>query len=82
MTNAVVIVAGLMLLAVPAAVHAEGGKRPMKIDDLFRFKRVSDPQISPDGKTVVYVVGEVDLAATKLRRRSGWPRPTEERAAP
>jgi dipeptidyl aminopeptidase/acylaminoacyl peptidase len=65
MTNAVVIVAGLMLLAVPAVVNAEGGKRPMKIDDLFAFKRVSDPQISPDGKTVVYVVGEVDLAANK-----------------
>jgi dipeptidyl aminopeptidase/acylaminoacyl peptidase len=65
MTNAVVIVAGLMLLAVPAVVHAEGGKRPMKIDDLFAFKRVSDPQISPDGKTVVYVVGEVDLPGNK-----------------
>jgi dipeptidyl aminopeptidase/acylaminoacyl peptidase len=65
MTNAVVIVAGLMLLTVPAVVQAEGGKRPMKIDDLFAFKRVSDPQISPDGKTVVYVVGEVDLAANK-----------------
>jgi dipeptidyl aminopeptidase/acylaminoacyl peptidase len=65
MTNAVVLVAGLMLLAVPAVVHAEGGKRPMKIDDLFAFKRVSDPQISPDGKTVVYVVGEVDLPGNK-----------------
>ena len=28
----------------------------MKIDDLFKFKRVADPQISPDGKQVVYVV--------------------------
>ena len=65
MTNAMIIVAGLMLLAVPAMVQAEGGKRPMKIDDLFAFKRVSDPQISPDGKTVVYVVGEVDLSANK-----------------
>jgi dipeptidyl aminopeptidase/acylaminoacyl peptidase len=65
MTNVLVIVAGLMLLAVPAVVNAEAGKRPMKIDDLFAFKRVSAPQISPDGKTVVYVVGEVDLAANK-----------------
>ncbi|HBI42278.1 MAG TPA: S9 family peptidase [Planctomycetales bacterium] len=65
MTNAVVIVAGLMLLAVPAVVQAEGGKRPLNIDDLFAFKRVSDPQISPDGKTIVYVVGEVDLSANK-----------------
>jgi dipeptidyl aminopeptidase/acylaminoacyl peptidase len=65
MTNAVVIVAGLMLLAVPAVVNAENGKRPMKIDDLFAFKRVSAPQISPDGKNVVYVVGEVDLHSNK-----------------
>ena len=37
----------------------------MKIDDLFAFKRVSDPQVSPDGKQVVYVIGTVDLAANK-----------------
>ncbi|HVS36666.1 MAG TPA: S9 family peptidase [Gemmataceae bacterium] len=62
-----IVFAALAVLAVPAAVHADGpAKRPMKIDDLFAFKRVSDPQISPDGKTVVYVVGEVDFAANKI----------------
>ncbi len=65
MTNVLVIVASLILLAVPAMAQAEGGKRPMKIDDLFALKRVSDPQISPDGKSVVYVVGEVDLSTNK-----------------
>jgi dipeptidyl aminopeptidase/acylaminoacyl peptidase len=66
MPYAAVVFAVLALLAVPAAVHADGpAKRPMKIDDLFAFKRVSDPQISPDGKTVVYVVGEVDLPGNK-----------------
>src|SRR5262249_17807900 len=34
-------------------------------DDLFRFKRVSDPQISPDGRNVAYVVTTVDLAENK-----------------
>ena len=38
----------------------------MKVDDLFKFKRVADPQISPDGKQVVYVVGTVDLDANKI----------------
>src|ERR1043166_9102389 len=33
--------------------------RPMEIEDLFRLKRVSDSQISPDGKSVAYVVTEV-----------------------
>jgi dipeptidyl aminopeptidase/acylaminoacyl peptidase len=37
----------------------------MTVDDLFRFRRVADPQISPDGKTVVYVVTTVDLAGNK-----------------
>lgn len=40
-------------------------KRPMTIDDLFAFKRISDPQISPDGKWVVYVVTTVDLPGNK-----------------
>jgi dipeptidyl aminopeptidase/acylaminoacyl peptidase len=54
----------LLLLPTPAAIGAEG-KRPMKIDDLFRFLRVSDPQISPDGKQVAYTVTTVDLAGNK-----------------
>src|SRR3954462_12036829 len=33
--------------------------RPMELEDMFRLKRVSDPQISPDGKQVAYVIGEV-----------------------
>jgi dipeptidyl aminopeptidase/acylaminoacyl peptidase len=53
------------LLVFPGTIFAEG-KRPMKIDDLFRFKRVSDPQVSPDGKWVVYVVGTPDLEANKI----------------
>ncbi|MCU0702817.1 MAG: S9 family peptidase [Fimbriiglobus sp.] len=40
-------------------------KRPMQIDDLFKFKRVADPQISPDGKHVVYQVTTVDLDGNK-----------------
>ena len=53
------------LLLVPATAWAQA-KRPMKIDDLFRFKRVSDPQISPDGRWVAYVVAEVDTADNKI----------------
>jgi dipeptidyl aminopeptidase/acylaminoacyl peptidase len=52
------------LVLLPTIIHA-GDKRPMTIDDLFRFERISDPQISPDGKMVAYVVGTVDLAGNK-----------------
>lgn len=39
--------------------------RPMQVDDLFKFLRVSDAQISPDGFWVAYVVTKVDLDANK-----------------
>ncbi len=41
------------------AAAADARKRPMELEDLFRFKRVSDPQLSPDGRWVAYVVGVV-----------------------
>ena len=48
----------------------------MTVEDLFHFKRVADPQISPDGKTVAYVVGTVDLAGNKTSS-SIWLAPTD-----
>jgi dipeptidyl aminopeptidase/acylaminoacyl peptidase len=53
----------LLCLASVADISAAG--RPMTLNDMFAFKRVGDPQISPDGKAVVYQVGSVDLAANK-----------------
>jgi dipeptidyl aminopeptidase/acylaminoacyl peptidase len=37
-------------------------KRPITFDDLISFGRVSDPQISPDGKSVAFAVNRMDLA--------------------
>jgi dipeptidyl aminopeptidase/acylaminoacyl peptidase len=37
------------------------GKRPMTFVDLQRMKRVSDPQISPSGRWVMFSVTDVDL---------------------
>jgi dipeptidyl aminopeptidase/acylaminoacyl peptidase len=76
MERSAILVVLLLLLTAPAAVFAEG-KRPMKIDDLFRFKRVSDPQISPDGKLVVYVLTTVDLDGNKSSS-SLWLAPTDK----
>ncbi|QEH36840.1 Prolyl tripeptidyl peptidase precursor [Aquisphaera giovannonii] len=44
---------------------ARAGGRPMTIDDLLAVKGVSDPQISPDGESVVYLVSELDRATDK-----------------
>ena len=54
-------VLALLLAATVSSAKAAGG-RPIEIEDLFRFQRVSDPQISPDGKLVAYVQATVDLA--------------------
>jgi dipeptidyl aminopeptidase/acylaminoacyl peptidase len=64
----------LLAVLTPAGIQAVG-KRPMKVDDLFRFQRVTDPQISPDGKTVAYVVTTADLAGNKTSS-SIWLAPT------
>src|ERR1700684_2985705 len=45
------------------AAGTAAGKRPMTFADLQRMKRVSDPQVSPSGKWVMFSVVDVDLAA-------------------
>ncbi len=54
------IIFTLVLFAAVAAFAQFG------IGDLLNVKRVSGPQISPDGKTVAYVVGTVDKAADRV----------------
>src|SRR3954464_7993702 len=52
----------LVLLSTTACAWAA---RPMTVDDLLAVKGVSDPQVSPDGRWVVYVVSELDRATDK-----------------
>lgn len=55
--------AATLLLVAGAAPAAD--KRPMQVEDLFKFRRVAAPQISPDGKQVVYQVTTVSLEENK-----------------
>ena len=41
-------------------------KRPITFDDMMKMQRVSDPQVSPDGRWVAYVQGAVDFDANKV----------------
>ncbi|HEY5658712.1 MAG TPA: S9 family peptidase [Myxococcota bacterium] len=51
-------------LASPLAAFAEAeARRALEIADLDALRRVSDPQISPDGRWVAYTVTSVDTAA-------------------
>ena len=45
------VVAGLLLAATSSA-----GTKPWTSDDLLAMRAVSDPQLSPDGRSIVYVV--------------------------
>lgn len=58
----------LLCLGVTASL---GARRPLTFNDLIAFGRVSDPQISPDGRWVAYVVDHYDRT-TNLRRSSLW----------
>jgi dipeptidyl aminopeptidase/acylaminoacyl peptidase len=66
----------LALLISAPPIAAAQGKRPITVDDLFKFKRVSDPQISPDGKHVAYVITSVDLPGNKTSSAI-WLAPTQ-----
>jgi len=53
-----------LAFAFSAAAQA---KHPFTFEDMMKLKRVGDPQVSPDGKWVIFSVVDVDLAAnTKI----------------
>ena len=58
----------LFLLLVLVAATQAVAKRPITFEDLAKIHRISDPQVSPDGKWVAYVQGDVDLEANKTTR--------------
>ncbi len=63
------MIAALLAVTLPAVVAQDKAARPAKrnltVDDLFRIKRVADPQVSPDGKWVAYTVRSTNLKEEK-----------------
>jgi dipeptidyl aminopeptidase/acylaminoacyl peptidase len=57
-------------------------KRPMTFDDLMAFKRVADPQISPDGTQVVYEVTEILDVASNKKQTHLWLAATDGKTPP
>jgi len=47
------------------AAFAQTAKHPLKLDDLAHFRDVRDPQCSPDGRSVAYVVSTTDVKEDK-----------------
>jgi dipeptidyl aminopeptidase/acylaminoacyl peptidase len=57
------------LLALAASAFAQ--KKPFDVDALLSLQRISDPQISPDGRTVAFTVQSIDVEANK-RPKQIW----------
>ncbi len=55
----------VLLLVCVTAMSAQTARRPLKLDDLARFRDVRDPQLSPDGQWVAYVVSTVNVKDDK-----------------
>ena len=49
-----------LTFAFPAVAQA---KHPFTFEDMMKLKRVGEPEVSPDGKWVIFSVVDVDLAA-------------------
>ncbi len=56
-----------LALAIPAAIEAQQ-KRPMTFVDILELPSIQDPQLSPDGKRILFVM---DTADWKSNRRIG-----------
>jgi dipeptidyl aminopeptidase/acylaminoacyl peptidase len=50
-----------LLLSATILIFAQQQKRAMNVEDLFKLKFPSNPQISPDGKYVIFVVRTPDF---------------------
>jgi len=56
-----------IVAGVSAVASSPVQTKPLTADDLVRVKRLSDPQVSPDGHYVAFVLRETDIEANRGR---------------
>ncbi len=54
----------MMLMFVFANVHAQQNST-FNFAEMMKIRRVGDPQLAPDGKTVALMIGDVNMSANK-----------------
>jgi dipeptidyl aminopeptidase/acylaminoacyl peptidase len=64
----IVCILSLSVAAAPPAQAQAPARRAISVSDLLAMKRLSEPQISPDGKLVVYTVGTPDMESNRQER--------------
>jgi len=57
----------ILMLAFASVVTAQQQQHPFSIHDMLAMDRISGPEVSPDGKSVVFVVRRTDLEANRGR---------------
>ena len=66
------LVPALLACSLLPLSHASAApSHPFDVHDLIAFERLSEPRVAPDGKSVVFTVSSLDLAANK-RRTDLW----------
>jgi dipeptidyl aminopeptidase/acylaminoacyl peptidase len=73
--------AALLPLAAPAAAHEGPHGARFTAEEMMKLQRLSDPQVSPDGRWVAYAATDVDLAAG-TRNSDLWLLPLDGSAPP
>jgi len=59
------LLSALLGCATLAASTHTAAVKPFAVQDLVTLKRISDPRISPDGKSVLYALRQTNMAANK-----------------
>src|SRR5262245_61972109 len=57
---------GIVVVLIALGSFMVAQERRFTIDDLLKVRRVSDPQLSPDGRHVAYVIGDVNFDANRV----------------
>src|SRR6185436_10143857 len=58
--NRLFVPISILVLAL-ASIAVAQENRPFTIEELMKVRRVADPQVSPDGKTVAFTIGDVNF---------------------
>jgi Tol biopolymer transport system component len=69
------------LVLVAAAAQAQQGKRALTFDDFAAVRGVSDPQLSPDGRSLLYALRTTDVEGNRRITRT-MILPTEGTGSP
>src|SRR5688500_8143371 len=60
-----IVLTCLLLLSV-SAIPSLANNRTYTVEDLMKVRRLGDAQVSPDGRTVAFTIGDVNFAANRI----------------